>query len=293
MLIHARADGRLPMRTAVLGAGGFVGGAIARAVTDGGGAVTRLGRPEIDLLAPDAVKRLADRLADAEALVVVSAIAPSKTLATTIDNLRMAQAVLAALAQRAVSHVIYMSSDAVYADDASPVNETSPVQPSSPHGMMHAARELFFRQAIAREKLCILRPSLLYGAADPHNGYGPNRFRRQAATGEPIALFGEGEEQRDHVHIADVARLVRLCLERRSYGVLNIATGRSVSFRRVAELTAEACGGKATIQGAPRGGPVTHRHFDVTALHKAFPGLSLTPPERGIAQVVSEEAGRG
>ena len=25
-----------------------------------------------------------------------------------------------------------------------------------------------------------LRPSLLYGIGDPHNGYGPNRFRRQA-----------------------------------------------------------------------------------------------------------------
>ena len=27
----------------------------------------------------------------------------------------------------------------------------------------------------------ILRPTLVYGANDPHNGYGPNRFRRLAA----------------------------------------------------------------------------------------------------------------
>jgi hypothetical protein len=27
---------------------------------------------------------------------------------------------------------------------------------------------------------------------DPHNGYGPNRFRRLAAAGQEIVLFGEG-----------------------------------------------------------------------------------------------------
>jgi nucleoside-diphosphate-sugar epimerase len=36
---------------------------------------------------------------------------------------------------------------------------------------------------------------------DPHNGYGPNRFRRLAAGGEEIVLFGEGEERRDHVQV--------------------------------------------------------------------------------------------
>ena len=29
-------------------------------------------------------------------------------------------------------------------------------------------------------KLCIVRPTLVYGANDPHNGYGPNKFIRLA-----------------------------------------------------------------------------------------------------------------
>jgi nucleoside-diphosphate-sugar epimerase len=41
---------------------------------------------------------------------------------------------------------------------------------------------------------------------DPHNGYGPNRFRRLAAAGQEIVLFGGGEERRDHVLVDDVAR---------------------------------------------------------------------------------------
>ena len=52
--------------------------------------------------------------------------------------------------------------------------------------------------------LAILRPTLIYGEKDPHNGYGPNQFRRKANKGEAITLFGEGEERRDHVAIDDV-----------------------------------------------------------------------------------------
>ena len=68
---------------------------------------------------------------------------------------------------------------AVYADDAHPVTECSTIAPSTLHGLMHVARELMF-QSDFHGPLAILRPTLIYGAADPHNGYGPNRFRRLA-----------------------------------------------------------------------------------------------------------------
>jgi UDP-glucose 4-epimerase len=41
-----------------------------------------------------------------------------------------------------------------------------------------------------------VRSTLIYGEGDPHNGHGPNRFRRLAAAGQEIVLFGEGEERR-------------------------------------------------------------------------------------------------
>src|SRR5207248_3421831 len=140
--------------------------------------------------------------------------------------------------------------DAVYADDANPVTERSSCQPSSMHGMMHTARELMLKSEL-KLRLAILRPSLLYGARDPHNGYGPNRFRRLAAKGEAITLFGEGEEKRDHVHIADVAALSSAVLHHRSTGTLNIATGKSTSFREVAEMVSAHAGGSVEIRATP------------------------------------------
>jgi nucleoside-diphosphate-sugar epimerase len=204
-----------------------------------------------------------------------------------MDNLRMAEAVCAALAAQPVAHLVYISSDAVYSDDANPVTERSCQQPSSLHGAMHLAREIMLRTAL-KLPLAILRPSLLYGAKDPHNGYGPNRFRRLAGKGEAITLFGEGEEKRDHVHIADVAALASAVLHHRSTGTLNIATGKSTSFREVAEMVSAHAGGSVEIRATPRQNPITHRHFDIVDCLKAFPDFHYISLRDGLALSAKE-----
>jgi nucleoside-diphosphate-sugar epimerase len=199
-----------------------------------------------------------------------------------MQNLRMGEAVCAALAAVTVSHVLYISSDAVYADDANPVTEESYCAPSTLHGMMHAARELMLKSATGAP-VAMLRPTLVYGAADPHNGYGPNRFRRQAERREPITIFGEGEERRDHVLVEDVAELALLMLRHRSRGALNAVTGVSTSFHDIAQMVARQFG--ATVKSVPRPGPrphLLHRFFDVTQCIKAFPLFRPTALARGL-----------
>ncbi|MCK6449844.1 MAG: SDR family oxidoreductase [Alphaproteobacteria bacterium] len=287
MLTHGLAEPAGPKRVVLLGAGGFVGGAIAKRLALLGIATLALTRKEMDLLVQGAGDRLAGLLRDDDSLVFVSALAPTRTAAMLIDNLRMGEAVTQALAKRPVAHVVYISSDAVYPDDANPVTERTPCHPVSLHGVMHLAREVMLRTAV-RAPLAILRPSLLYGAADPHNGYGPNRFRRLAAKGESITLFGGGEEMRDHVLIDDVGALAVEALRHRSAGVLNVATGQSHSFRRVAEMAAALVPAKVQINDSPRQNPITHRHFDVTDCLKAFPTFRYTNLADGLARTAKE-----
>ncbi|MBS0534416.1 MAG: NAD(P)-dependent oxidoreductase [Proteobacteria bacterium] len=290
MLEHLNKTASVPQRVVVIGSGGFVGSAIAARLASQGVSVEGLTRKEVDLLADDAATRLAGRLKDGDSVVFVSAIAPARNAAALMQNLRMAEAVVKGLTAKAPDHVIYISSDSVYADDASPVKESSSCQPATMHGMMHAARELVLKNEI-KAPLALLRPSLLYGARDPHNGYGPNRFRRQAAKGEPITLFGNGEEQRDHVFIDDVAELVALTLRHRSRGILNIATGVSMSFRTIAEKVVALSGKSSDIDPSARHNAVTHRHFDVTSCLKAFPRFRYTPLDEGLKRAASEESG--
>ena len=289
MLEHSNPVRKAPSRVVIIGAGGFVGGAIGDRLAADKVPMLALTRNELDLLKPEASATLQRSLRADDGVVFVSALAPTRNNAMLIDNLRMAETVCTALAVQSAAHLVYISSDAVYSDDANPVTERSCQQPSSLRGAMHLAREIMLRTTL-KLPLAILRPTLIYGAKDPHNGYGPNRFRRLAAKGEAITLFGEGEEKRDHVHIDDVAALVSAVLQHRSTGTLNIATGRSASFREIAEMIAALSSRSVEIRGTPRQNPITHRHFDITDCLKAFPEFHYMLLRDGLARVAKEGA---
>jgi UDP-glucose 4-epimerase len=286
MLEHLNTKPRPPRRVVVLGAKGFVGGAIIKRLEASGVMTLSLGRLELDLTSPNATRQLIGTISSDDVLVMVSAKAPVKDHHMLAENISMMTSVCDALQEVRPSHVVYISSDAVYADSTVPLTETSSAEPGSLHGVMHLARELML-QSICGAPLAILRPTLLYGIDDPHNGYGPNQYRRLAAAGEPIALFGKGEERRDHVLIDDVAEIVRRILFHRSVGVLNIATGSVTSFHDIAEMVAGHFEPAPEIVYKPRSGPMPHdgyRPFDSTGCQKAFPDFNYTRLADGLAR---------
>lgn len=290
MLVHQSPQNLRPARVVVLGAGGFVGNAIAARLEKDGTPVLRLARRDIDLLAPDAAARLGAVLRADDVLVAVSAMAPVRNAEMLRDNMILTANIVKAAAAAPLAHVVNISSDAVYGDFAEPMGEDAAKSPDSLHGVMHLARELMFRSEI-KAPLVMLRPSLLYGAGDPHNGYGPNRFRRLAENGEQITLFGNGEERRDHVLIDDVAELAARIIYRRSTGALNIATGTVASFHDIAELAVRLTGKAVAIVATPRNGPMPHngyRAFDIAACRAAFPDFAYTALEQGLAQTIAE-----
>ena len=187
----------------------------------------------------------------------------------------------------AVAHVVYLSSDAVYKDSSQPITESSCAEPSSLHGVMHLAREVALRQEFVGP-LALVRPTLVYGVEDPHDSYGPNRFRRLSASGQEIVLFGEGEELRDHVYIEDIAELVRLIIMYRSAGIANAVSGEVVSFRDLAAFVAAEFAPPVAVKGSPRTGLMPHngfRPFDNSAVLSAFPGFRFTPWREGLRKV--------
>jgi nucleoside-diphosphate-sugar epimerase len=292
MLQHTNATDRLPDRTVVIGAAGFVGGALMRALKATSANALGITRREVDFLAPDAADKLYALLKPGDAVVAVAARAPCKDIAMMIDNMVMARAMLDAISRVSVSHVVNISSDAVYADGPVPLTEDTPTAPGSMHGAMHLAREIAFASSL-KTPLTILRPTLLYGTSDPHNGYGPNRFRRLANEGKEIVLFGEGEERRDHVLIDDVAEIILRVLKRRSTGTLNVAAGDVRSFRAIAEKAVSLSPHKVAIKGTPRSGPMPHngyRPFDIAAARSAFPDFKFTPIAEGMAKAQRELA---
>ncbi|MCQ4188969.1 NAD-dependent epimerase/dehydratase family protein [Methylocystis suflitae] len=276
-----------PARVVVIGGSGFVGGALCRRIARAQIPVLAITRQQIDLLADGAEKQLRAILQPGDAVVAAAARAPCRSLDMLIENVKMTRAMVAALKDAAPSHVINISSDAVYADEPVPIDEGTPTAPGTLHGAMHLAREIAFRSDISAP-LTIVRPSLLYGLEDPHNGYGPNRFRRLAAAGENIPVFGAGEERRDHVWIDDLAEILFRILMRRSIGVLNVATGEAHSFRALAEAAAGASRHQVAVEETPRVGPMPHngyRPFDIEATRASFPDFAYAPTIATVAKL--------
>lgn len=275
----------MPARVVVLGSRGFIGRTLVAALQRTGIAALPVNSADLDLGMDDAADRLAAMLQPDDSVVMLAALTPDKgrDLQPFLTNIRMAASLCGALGKVTPAQVVYLSSDSVYPIAAGLVSEASCTQPDDLYGVMHCAREMMVKSA-TKAPVAVLRSTLVYGAEDTHNSYGPNRLRRMAQKDGKISLFGEGEETRDHILVDDVAALTMLVLCHRSIGTLNLATGRSISYAELAKKVAALFDRQIDIIGTSRQNPITHRHFDVTAIHKAFPTFAFTPLDKGLAK---------
>jgi UDP-glucose 4-epimerase len=245
----------------VIGAAGFIGGAISDLLTIRGMQVKRIDRGVCDLLTESASDKLARLIDDGDTVVFAAAKAPAKQEEDIILNLQMTTNVLKALENKRIPYFLNISSDAIYADTLEKINENSLTAPLNSHGIMHLAKESAINSFFSKAKIGHLRPTLVFGSGDPHNGYGPNSFLRSAKNEQMIKLFGEGEELRDHIHIDDVAKLGVAMIEQQFSGAVNAVSGRLISFYQIAELFKKEFEKEIEIIRMPRRGPMPHNGY--------------------------------
>jgi len=277
MLKHLNIGPKSPKRVVILGANGFIGSRTKTLLESHEINHLSLTRDEIDLTSENSSANLLDLINENDTLVFISAKAPVKNEDMLLENLVMGRNVCRAIKTKPVSHLIYISSDAVYSDSDKPLTEASPAEPTSLHGVMHLAREVMLKNAYSGS-LCVLRPTLIFGDQDPHNGYGPNSFLRLALTGKDLKLFGEGEERRDHIWIEDVCKIILKTILHKSTGTLNITSGTLLSFREIAEQVASSLNNNTKVITTPRSGPMPHngyRAFDIANTKLAFPDFQF------------------
>ena len=277
---------RNPERVVLLGAGGFIGSELARQLKTHSIPTLLLSSQQLDLTTAEAASALVHLLRPTDAVVMLAALTPDKgrDTATLMRNIAMMHSVCTAIAQTGCAHFVYFSSDAVYDSSISRVTEETPASPQELYGAMHLTRERM-ACSIKGGPVLVLRPTLVYGLQDSHNAYGPNRFSRAAKDNGRITLFGDGEETRDHIAVEDVATLTIKCLLTQRSGILNVATGVSIAFSEVANLIAEQSAHPVDIVFTTRANPITHRHYDITRLIKAFPDFRSVALADGIARM--------
>lgn len=265
-------------RIVVLGANGFIARAVIRLLEAEARPCRPVASSEVDLTDPASVAQLRAILQPGDAIVFCSGLTPEhgRDRAAFFKNVRMADHVAAALETSSCSQVVYISSDTVTNPDG------------DFYALAHVVREQIL-QAACRDKmpLAILYPGAVFGPGDTHDAYGPNRFVRTALADRKIALFGEGQERRDHIYIRDLARIIQLCVDHRTSGKVNAIVGDAVSFHDLAHAIDRALGGGIVIESVPRRVPVVHRHADPAPLLAAFPEFTPTPLESALGDMIS------
>ena len=169
---------------------------------------------------------------------------PIEDLTTnTIGTLHL----FAACAKAGVRRIIQATSAGVYGQAVhTPQGEDDhPTDPNWAYGVSKLANEKY--AAIMRElhglEVTSLRYGIVYG---PREWYGRvlTIFLKRALDREPLIIFGDGEQLRDFVFVADVVEMHRRCIRDSAalHQVLNVATGRGVTINRLAELVLRVTG---------------------------------------------------
>ncbi len=180
--------------------------------------------------------------------------------------------VLLAARDCGVRRVVLASSSAVYGDDQElPKKEDMLPRPSSPYAVAKLAGEHYARvfQELYGLEATSLRFFNVFGPKqDPGSQYSGviSRFIAAALEGRELAIYGDGEQTRDFVYVADVVRALILAASSSKTGIFNVARGEKVSLNHLLQMIVRATGIEASAKyGPPRQGDIKHSLADVRA----------------------------
>jgi UDP-glucose 4-epimerase len=258
---------------------------------------------EGDVADPAAVARAMDGVDGCFHLAAIASVEKGLTdwLGTHRTNITGTVTVFDAISRQSRSDgsripVVYASSAAVYGDAATvPIAETEPCRPLSAYGADKYSCELHARVASHVHGIPTvgLRFFNVYGPRqDPKSPYSGviSIFCERITAGAPIKIFGDGQQTRDFVAVADVVRslLAAMALRPADAPVFNVCTGVPTSVAALGRLIAELAGRPLDIEThKPRAGEIRHS-IGVGTLADRVLGLGGRVPLRtGLGDVLA------
>jgi nucleoside-diphosphate-sugar epimerase len=239
----------------------------------------------MDLARPESAAALVASTPANATILLVAAVTPDRAghVEQFATNVAIATTVARHVERHGAGRLVFVSSDAVYGD-RDEVSESSPIELQNAYAVAKFASERILACVAAARAIPVLvvRPTMVFGQGDTHGQYGPNRFVKTIVREQSVTLFGEGEEQRDHVCIDDLVRVLAALVTGEQTGVVNVATGESRSFGSIVDELKRIARFEFKVIRASRMRPVTHRHFDVQHLRDAVPGLVFRPFEESL-----------
>ncbi len=127
----------------------------------------------------------------------------------------------------------------------------------------------------------------------PDDGRVVTNFVWQAIRGEPITLYGTGEQTRSFCYVADEVRGLVAVLDGPITGPVNVGNPGEFTMRELAEAVVETTGSSSAIVVVPmppeRDGDPLQRQPDITLIHSQLGWQPEITLHDGLARMVAAE----
>jgi len=210
--------------------------------------------------------------------------------------------VLQACLKHRVRRLLYASSMQAYgATEVVPTPEETPCRPASYYGITKYAAERYVHATAERTDLDF---EFHVTSFRMYNVYGPRQaldnpyqgvlgiFLGNLLRGEPLTIYGDGEQSRDFVYVGDVADAWLKALESPAAygGVFNLGSGRETSINELADLALAGFGRTRRdhdVRYAPgRPGELRRVAADAGRARAVLGWQARVPFEEGLAETV-------
>jgi nucleoside-diphosphate-sugar epimerase len=187
--------------------------------------------------------------------------------------------VLVAARDAKVRRFVYAASSSAYGETPTlPKTESMQPQPISPYGVTKFVGELYaqaFGRVYGLENAAVRYFNVFGPRQDPTSQYSGvlSRFMLAAIKGEPLVIYGDGEQSRDFTYIDNIVdETLRACDATGASGmVFNGGTGARITLNEVAKLLEKLASKKLQLQyEPPRNGDILHSQADVSLARKVL-----------------------
>ncbi len=203
---------------------------------------------------------------------------------------------LDACRRHGVRRIVLAASSAAYGEPKSvPIKESHPTAALSPYGASKLAGEAYlmaFAHVYGLETVNLRyfnifgpgqRPDGAYAAAIP-------RFIDRALRGQPIEIFGDGEQTRDFCYVDNVVQANLLAASRPAASrgePINIAGGRRITLNALCdELRTHFRETLQVTHGPARNGDIRHSFADISAARDRLGFEPRVTWEQGLAPTI-------
>jgi nucleoside-diphosphate-sugar epimerase len=204
-----------------------------------------------------------------------------------------------------VRRFVYASSSSAYGDTpVLPKREDMPPNPMSPYALQKFVSErycqLYFRlyglETVSLRYFNVFGPS-----QDPYSEYSAviPKFATRMGRGEPLMVYGDGEQSRDFTYVDNVveANVLALSAPRAPGAVINVGCGERITLNRLIAILEGIMGVRAAVDYQPtRPGDVRDSLADISAARDLLgyqPKVGVTEGLRRTVAWFASTAPRG